>query len=394
MNKKPQIIVVGAGASGLTASIFAADRGAAVTLLEQNNKPGRKLCVTGNGRCNLSNLNEGEGVYRGKHPEFAQGILEQFSVRDTLKFFSHIGIPVTDRKGWLYPRSGQAKCVPELLELKARSLKVKIKTKEQVQDIFFRDGMWNVKTGGWTYQGHAVILANGSRASSVPGSDGSGYLLAQKLGHRIVTPLPALVSLKCRGNSFAGWAGIRTEAEISLWIDGKPVKTESGEIQLTESGVSGIPVFQLSRYALQAVSEKRKAEVFLNFLPEYSEKELKNLLRKRKESCPYQSSSELLLGIFPDKLCRVLLKQRDLISAIRSFRLEITGSAGFSQAQVCAGGVDTDEVHPVTLESRIHKGLYFAGELLDIDGACGGYNLQWAWSSGAVAGIHSAEEII
>lgn len=394
MNTKPQIIVIGGGAAGMTAAVFAAEQGASVTVLEQNEKTGRKLCVTGNGRCNLTNLNLYEGAYRGEHPEFARGILEQFTVKDTLEFFKSVGVPVTDKKGWLYPRSGQAKCVPELLELKARSLRIKIKTREKAENVFFKDGLWNVKTKGWTYQGNAVILANGSKASSVPGSDGSGYELARKLGHRIVTPLPALVALKCRGNGFSGWAGVRTEGKAALCIDGKQTRTETGELQLTEYGISGIPVFQLSRYALSALAEGSKAELILDFLPEYTEEELRKLMDERKSQCPYQGESERLLGLFPDRLCKVLLKQKDLIKAIHSFRLEVTGSAGFGQAQVCAGGVDTEEVSPVNLESRLHKGLYFAGEILDIDGACGGYNLQWAWSSGAVAGIHSAKECI
>lgn len=392
MERKPHIIIIGGGASGLMAAVMAAQQGCSVTVLEHNEKTGRKLCVTGNGRCNLTNRNQYEDAYRGTHPEFVQNVLKQFSVEDTLAFFEEIGIPAADRKGWMYPRSGQAKCVPELMELKARSLKVKIKTNEHVTDVSYREGLWNVRSQGWTYQGNAVILATGSRASSVQGADESGYVIAGKLGHRIVTPLPALVGLKCTGKSFSGWSGVRTEAKVTLTVDGSDVKTETGEVQLTEYGISGIPVFQLSRFAVRALEEGREVWISLNFLPEYTEEETAELLQKRREKCPYKTSSEMLAGLFPDKLAKILLKQKDLVRAIQSFRLKVAGSTGFEQAQVCSGGVDTAQVDPDTLESKLHRGLYFSGEILDIDGACGGYNLQWAWSSGAVAGIHSAKE--
>ena len=189
MDKKPQVIVVGGGAAGLTAGIMAARNGAAVTILEQNEKPGRKICVTGNGRCNLTNQEMSWEKFHGQNPAFVRDILSQFSLEDTLKFFDELGIVVTDKKGWLYPRGGQAKYIPELLLLKARSLKVKIKTREKVQKIYREQDLWKVQTEGWTYEGAAVILANGSKASSVQGADGSGYVLARELGHHILKPL-------------------------------------------------------------------------------------------------------------------------------------------------------------------------------------------------------------
>lgn len=388
------LIVIGGGAAGLMAAIQAAEQGASVTLLEHNEKTGRKICVTGNGRCNLTNQNPYEGAYRGTHPEFVKEILKQFPVKDTLEFFENIGISVTEKKGWLYPRSGQARCVPELLEMKARSLKVKIKTTEHVKSLYYKNDLWNVQTETWTYQCGVVILANGSRASSVSGSDGSGYEIARSLGHDIIQPLPALLGLKCRDRGFAAWAGVRTEGRLTLLIDNRPFMEETGELQLTDYGISGIPVFQLSRYALRALEENHQAGFLADFFPEYTEEEFHALMEKRRVLCPYQNPGDLFTGLLPDKLGKVLLKQNKPLQEAKAFLLEITGSTGFSQAQVCSGGVDTEEVDPFTLESKLHKGLFFAGELLDIDGACGGYNLQWAWSSGAVAGIHGAKEII
>ena len=244
---KKQIFVIGAGASGLMAAIQAAVYGAAVTVLEQNDRPGRKICATGNGRCNMTNLNQDENAYRGSHPEFAKDALAQFPVEKTLKFFQELGICITDRSGWIYPRSNQAQSVVDVLVMKARSLKVKLKTNQTVTGVSFADGQWKIHTDGWTYSGDAVILANGSRASSVAGSCESGYEIAKSLGHHLIEPLPALTALKCKGNSFSGWSGVRTEGKITLYIDGTPTVSQQGELQLTDYGVSGIPVFQISR---------------------------------------------------------------------------------------------------------------------------------------------------
>ena len=396
--KKKHVIIVGAGASGLMAGIMAARNGAAVTILEQNEKPGKKINATGNGRCNYTNLAMPENAYRGEHPEFVQEALAQFSVSDTIEFFKELGIYPLDRKGYLYPRSGQAQSVTEVLCMEAANLGVKIKTNEKVVSVEKvvssqkKTNGFRVLTEGWHYEGDALILANGSRASAISGSDGSGYELAKKLGHHIVPVWPALTALKCKGNFFKTWSGVRTEGKITLFSEGKPVVTEQGELQLTDYGVSGIPVFQISRYAIRAVHENKNAELSINFFPELNQKELEEYLEQRKTACPYKTEKELLIGLFPEKLIRVLCAQKNLIHGINDFRLPVKDSLSFEQAQVCSGGVDTSEVQSKTMESRLHKGLYFAGELLDIDGTCGGYNLQWAWSSGATAGIWAAKE--
>ena len=333
MDKKPQVIVVGGGAAGLTAGIMAARNGAAVTILEQNEKPGRKICVTGNGRCNLTNQEMSWEKFHGQNPAFVRDILSQFSLEDTLKFFDELGIVVTDKKGWLYPRGGQAKYIPELLLLKARSFKVKIKTREKVQKIYREQDLWKVQTEGWTYEGDAVILANGSKASSVQGADGSGYVLAKELGHHIIKPLPALTGLKVKGNFFSAWAGVRTDCKVTLWINGTETASETGEIQLTDYGISGIPVFQISGMAARALEEKHKVSVTLNFFPEYTEKNIQELLAKREKEYPELSGTERLLGLLPDKLIKVILKQKDPYRAMTAFPLEIKGTSGFEQGR-------------------------------------------------------------
>lgn len=388
---KKQVLIVGGGASGLIAAIFAARNGAAVTVLEQNEKPGKKICATGNGKCNLTNLSMPKDAYRGTHPEFTEDAFKQFSVQDTIRFFSEIGIYTTNKNGYLYPHSGQAQSVVDVLSMEARSLGVKLKTNEQVTGITKAGDKWNVTTSGWHYEGDSLILANGSKASAIAGCDGSGYVLAESLGHTIVPVYPALTALKCKGPAFKTWAGVRTEGEVTLCLNGIPMKSERGELQLTEYGISGIPVFQLSRYAVRALHENCKVSLKIDFLPEFTEESLKGFLDTRKKNCPYKNDKELLIGLFPEKLIKVLCSTKNLLKAIKEFPLEVTDGMSFAQAQVCSGGVDTDQVNPHTMESRLHKGLYFAGELLDIDGTCGGYNLQWAWSSGAAAGIHAAK---
>ena len=214
-----------------------------------------------------------------------------------------------DKNGYLYPRSNQAQSVVDVLCMEASNLGIKIKTNEQVIAIETEKNGRNfqVLTKGWHYEADALILANGSKASSISGSDGSGYELAESLKHHIIPVYPALTALKCKGPAFKVWAGVRTEGEVSLFIDGKFYKSERGELQLTEYGISGIPVFQISTYAIRAVRDGHKAALRINFMPELSEEELKQIVHSRKKACPYKNEKELLVGLFPEKLIKVLL---------------------------------------------------------------------------------------
>ncbi|MGI6070623.1 MAG: NAD(P)/FAD-dependent oxidoreductase [Blautia sp.] len=390
--REKEILVIGGGASGLMAAIMAAREGAKVTLLEHNPAVGRKILATGNGKCNLTNVITRPDAYRSSDPDFIPGILEQFPVSKTIQFFSELGIYTKNRDGYLYPYSGQASSVTEVLRMEAEHLKVKIKTNAHIQFLSKEGDKWNAVAEGWSYKGDCVILACGSKASEIAGADGSGYELAGALGHSLIKPLPALVSLICKGAEFSKWAGVRIEGIVRLCVEGEALKAERGELQLTNYGISGIPVFQISRYAARALDEGCRVSLKLDFFPDFDEEALEAFLRKRRENTPYKSSRDLLIGLFPDKLIPQLLKKENLVQAIKEYPLQVVRTQSFEHAQVCSGGVDTHWVDPVTLESKLHKGLFFAGELLDVDGACGGYNLQWAWSSGAAAGIHAAKE--
>lgn len=390
-----KVVIIGGGASGMMAAIQAARTGAAVTLLEHNEKPGKKILATGNGRCNLTNLVQEPSRYRSSQPDFPWKIITQYPLEDTLAFFSELGIYTKDRNGWVYPYSDQAAGVAQVLELEARHQKAKIKTTEEVTDILREDGQYLVKTATWQYPCDSVIISCGSSASNVEGSSTTGYELAEKLGHTVVKPLPSLCGIRGKDNYYAKWAGSRMDGRITLEIDGKTVGEEQGEILFTEYGISGIGVFQLSRYAVRGTDEGKIATYHLDLMPQLTKEELVKLLLDRQQAGSYKNPQELLIGLLPRKMIDVLVKKtyepEKIAERLKDWQVPVKGAYALQQAQICSGGVDPRELTE-QLESRLHPGIYFTGEVIDVDGPCGGYNLQWAWSSGAVAGRAAAEE--
>lgn len=390
-----KVVIIGGGASGMMAAIQAARTGAAVTLLEHNEKPGKKILATGNGRCNLTNLVQEPSRYRSSQPDFPWKIITQYPLEDTLAFFSELGIYTKDRNGWVYPYSDQAAGVAQVLELEARHQKVKIKTTEEVTDILREDGQYLVKTATWQYPCDSVIISCGSSASNVEGSSTTGYELAEKLGHMVVKPLPSLCGIRGKDNYYAKWAGSRMDGRITLEIDGETVGEEQREILFTEYGISGIGVFQLSRYAVRGTDEGKIATYHLDLMPQLTKEELVKLLLDRQQAGSYKNPQELLIGLLPRKMIDVLVKKtyepEKIAERLKDWQVPVKGAYALQQAQICSGGVDPRELTE-QLESRLHPGIYFTGEVIDVDGPCGGYNLQWAWSSGAVAGRAAAEE--
>ena len=390
-----KVVIIGGGASGMMAAIQAARTGAAVTLLEHNEKPGKKILATGNGRCNLTNLVQEPSRYRSSQPDFPWKIITQYPLEDTLAFFSELGIYTKDRNGWVYPYSDQAAGVAQVLELEARHQKVKIKTTEEVTDILREDGQYLVKTATWQYPCDSVIISCGSSASNVEGSSTTGYELAEKMGHTVVKPLPSLCGIRGKDNYYAKWAGSRMDGRITLEIDGETVGEEQGEILFTEYGISGIGVFQLSRYAVRGTDEGKIATYHLDLMPQLTKEELVKLLLDRQQAGSYKNPQELLIGLLPRKMIDVLVKKtyepEKIVERLKDWQVPVKGAYALQQAQICSGGVDPRELTE-QLESRLHPGIYFTGEVIDVDGPCGGYNLQWAWSSGAVAGRAAAEE--
>lgn len=458
-NRKTTVAVIGGGAAGMMAAIEAARAGAIVTLIEKNPQLGKKLAMTGNGRCNYTNLDMSDrigGKFRGFHPEFAAPALDALPPEAVLDWFRAIGVEPRFRGSYVYPNSDQASAVVDALREELHRLSVKVHYNAEVKNIqrIEKDaGYFMIQCTDAVVKADRVILAAGSKAAPKTGSNGDGYFIARKLGHTIVPYVPALCGIRCAGDAFRALAGIRTEAALELSVDGCCVDREAGELQLVDYGISGIPVFQLSRYAAYALQEGKKAAVYINFLPGFTEagaavrnskrassasgistievsaaKNAQNartevsccaakaedpkdlavqLYRQRQERLPGRKMESFFTGLLHQKLGQLLLRMasvrpelpvaelsekqlRSLASLSVRFKAECVEMNGFLQAQVVAGGVDTTEVDPGTMASRLVPGLYFAGEVLDIDGICGGYNLQWAWASGFVAGRHAA----
>lgn len=416
-NRKTTVAVIGGGAAGMMAAIEAARAGAIVTLIEKNAQLGKKLATTGNGRCNYTNLDMGDrigGKFRGFHPEFAVEALDVLPPEAVLDWFREIGVEPRFRGSYVYPNSDQASAVVDALREELHRLSVKVHHNAEVKSVQrVDDAYFLIQCTDAVVKADHVILAAGSKAAPKTGSNGDGYFIARKLGHRIVPYVPALCGIRCAGDAFKALAGIRTEAALELVVDGHCVDREAGELQLVDYGISGIPVFQLSRYAAYALQEGRKAAVYINFLPGFTEEaedpkdQALQLFRQRQQRLAGRKMESFFTGLLHQKLGQLLLRManvrpelpvaelsekqlRSLASLSVRFKAECVEMNGFQQAQVVAGGVDTSEVDPRTMASRLVPGLYFAGEVFDIDGICGGYNLQWAWASGFVAGRHAA----
>lgn len=401
-----KVIVVGGGASGLTAAIAAARNGASVTILERTSRVGKKILSTGNGKCNLTNRYIGRDCYRSMEADFPMKVIDLFPPEDAIRFFESLGIVIKDKNGYIYPASLQASSVLDLLRMEAEHLHINIVCDCRITKIKHRISFgFQVETDDRNkkYQSDALILAAGSKAAPGTGSDGSGYELAKAMGHTIIKPLPALVQLRCKERWYKQLAGVRADAGVALFINGKKAASDTGELQLTDYGISGIPVFQISRFASIALDQEKAVEARIDFFPGMEKEELHVMLQRRKEDFYYRRAEEFFTGMLNKKLSLVILEcggiKRDrlvsdlrdshmerLVLLLKEFKTEVTKSNGFEQAQVCCGGVDTREVDFRTLESKKQKGLYLVGELLDVDGICGGYNLQWAFSTGAIAG--------
>lgn len=406
-----EIIIVGAGAAGMTAAIAAAREGAKVCLLEHTDRVGKKILVTGNGRCNFTNQDMSSQYFHGGSKKWVQRVLDEFGHEQAIQFFDSLGIFPCERNGYCYPASEQAASILDALRWELEYRKVSIQTGCEITSIR-RQGKNFLLTDrkGTDRSAKALILACGSKAAPKTGSDGSGYLLARKLGHTIEPVVPALTCLKTDGKEQKLWAGVRAKGLIAVWADGICLEQNYGELQLTEYGVSGIPVFQVSRHASLALLQKKEVEVVLDFLPNDTMEECGARWNRRMRQLAHLRIEDALNGQFNKKLTMVFLRRTNinpnkrcgemkseevnrLVREMKQMRLSVTGTGDFLQAQVCAGGVSLQECDAASMQSKIVNGLYFAGEILDVDGMCGGYNLQFAWSSGYLAGVAAAQRV-
>lgn len=400
--------VIGGGAAGMMAAISAAGQGAKVTILEANDRLGKKILSTGNGKCNLGNEKLDPEEYYTGGPELLEKCFRRFSTDDTVNFFYKTGLLIKSKNGYLYPASEQASSVLDALRFEVAAAEIEVVTGCRVETIA-RDGRTGgiqVQGGGKSFVFDKIILAAGGRAAPKTGSDGSGYLLAERLGHSLVPTVPALVQLKCRESFFKSISGVRAEAELSLMDAGECRTKERGELQLTEYGISGIPVFQISRQVGYRLLREKEVEIVIDFLPDYTPEAYEQLYISRMLLQGERTVEEFFTGMLNKKLMQLFVRlaglkptedietaEREKIKQVfalcRRFVVHATGHNGYDNAQVCAGGIPLTEVTE-ELESMKAPGVYFAGEILDVDGRCGGYNLQWAWSSGYIAGTAAA----
>ncbi len=406
--KQRQVVIVGGGASGLVAAISAAREGAKVVLIEQKDRLGKKILSTGNGKCNLTNEYMSEACFRSDNTEIVSEVLGQFGYQETIDFFENLGVILKNRQGYIYPITDQATTIVDVLCMEVERLGIEVRLGESVKNISYTKKGYLLKTTISTLVGDAVILSTGGKAASVLGSDGSGYVLAKSFGHHISPVVPALVQLKGKGNFFKQISGVRTHARVTAYVEGESVSSDTGELQLTNYGISGIPVFQISRYIAKGLYEKKKSTVEVDFLPTMSDEDFCQYLSKRLLIHGDKSAEEFMTGIFHQKLISLFLKisrispkikakdisdeqMRLFIKVSKHFFVDIEGTNDFEQAQICAGGIQTSEIDPKTMESKLAPNLYLTGELLDVDGICGGYNLQWAWATGFIAGKNAAK---
>lgn len=397
------VAVIGGGASGMMAAVTAASEGARVILLEHKDRIGKKILSTGNGRCNFTNIHQEPICYHSEDPLFPWEVVEKFNAQAVISFFLQLGVYSKNRNGYIYPNSDQASAVLDAFRMELDRLKVEIRTGVECREIRPGKKGFTVLTDQGPVRADRVILCAGSKAAPTTGSDGSGYDLAKKLGHRILPVLPSLTALKCEEKFFKSIAGVRANGSVSIWSGGECIAKDTGEIQLTDYGISGIPVFQVSRYASKLLYEKKETDAVLDFMPDFTKTQTDAFLRARAKTRPDKSAEMFLIGLFHKKLCDLWIRLSEiprqrkageltedeiarLTDLIKEFRVRVRETNPYDKAQVCCGGVDTREVNPETLESVYVPGVYFAGEILDVDGMCGGYNLTFAWASGYVAG--------
>ncbi len=400
-SNKFQTIIIGGGASGLVAAIVAARRKQTVLIIEKNSAIGKKILVTGNGRCNLTNINVSPDKYYGENTKCLHNIFNRFSCNDTIEFFEKLGVKLkTEPGGRVFPASNQASTVLEALERELFRLKVTIKLGERVTKLNSTKLGWQVNTDKNRYQSKSVILANGGKSYPQLGTTGDGYDFARQLGHQIIEPKPALVPLQLEGSWFKDLPGIQVNVELILKQENKHIK-RTGDLLFTHFGISGPVVLDISR-----LIRKNDTGLFINFFPAYkNSKELESFLNINWQSHLRKTILNSLAELLPKKLCAVLLNilkinpdkqvgqinqkgQKLITEHFIHWQVSVKSTRSFAEAMVSTGGVALDEINPKTMESLKAKGLYFAGEILNIDGVSGGYNLQFAWSTGGLAGIN------
>ena len=391
------IVVIGGGSSGLLAAIFAKNDNNNVTILERFDKCAKKLLVTGNGRCNYFNEDFKNEYYNSSYQKFISEFNTQENRDKVLNYFDSIGVIPTIKNGYFYPMSKEASSIRNILLREVSKKNINIINNANVEMVKKENDKFIVCYNTQKIICDKLIIATGSNAYY--NEKTTGYSICKSLGHNIIKILPSLVQL-VSFNNYKDWAGTRNNSKVSIYIDGKFIKSEIGEVMFTEYGLSGICIFNLSGIASRALNDNKKVEIEINFLNDIEN--ISSFIEERYKKIGDKRLEDFFEGIIAHKLIETILKDINLqnryysslnnvekellINSLKSFKVLIKDTKSFKEAQVCTGGVDTREINPKTFESKIVKNLYIVGETLDVDGICGGYNLGFAWISGINAG--------
>lgn len=405
------VVIIGGGASGMTAAITAKDFGLDVAIVEGTDRIGKKILTTGNGRCNITNslISFPFENFHSANDGFFIKSLNKFSVEDTKAFFLNLGLPIIElEKGKNYPQSLQASSVVDILKMALEEREIPVYNSYKVKSIHKSKGKFTLSTGNEdssVIKCKKLIMACGGKSAPKTGSNGSGYTLAKSLGHSIIEPNPAIVQLKLSHNKLKALSGIKFNGYAEVLCDGKSIRKEFGEILFTDYGISGPPILQISREASLGCFKGKEVKILVDMMPDKSLKELEDFLEGHFAVFSYREVINSLIGVVNKKMIPILLREagidnlhkpcyeltwkekKALINLMKSWEFKCVGTNGFQAAQVTTGGINTKEVDSETLQSKLVDNLYFCGELLDVDGDCGGFNLQWAWSSGFTAAL-------
>ncbi len=409
MTRNLHIAIIGGGASGLMAAIMAARAGARVTILERADRVGKRILATGNGRCNLSNINAAVNHYHGENPGFAAPALQVFSVEKTREFFDGLGCgTIVEDDGKVYPLTLQASTVLDVLRFEVERCGCTVLSDSEVTEIVNNEKGFQIHLSKSSHSVDRVVVAAGGKAAPQLGGNDSGMYFLESFGHTICPTYPALVPLKTDCSFLKQIKGTKIDAVLELSAKGKRLLVENGELLFTDYGFSGPPIIQLSLAANRALNRDEHVKISLDLFPEWTLEQLKKNLRDRFTARPDDPLEKALIGFIHKKLIPAVIdgagiavsnipssqmgsKEIDrLASFVKRWTSSVLGSLPWRDAQLMAGGISTEDFSAETMESALVPGLYACGEVLDIAGDCGGYNLQWAWSSGYLAGIHAA----
>jgi predicted Rossmann fold flavoprotein len=392
------IIIIGAGASGMFSSILLAKKGFMVTVLEKNTKPGRKILATGNGKCNVTNKNLSLDNFHSSVKSFPEHALSHLSYQKLENYFFSIGLSMVQGNGTkMYPMSLQASSVTDVLFNEAVDSGVKFVFNSCVSSTSFRNDYFEVYVNNIRYSSNILIIASGTAAMKKLGSSNDGYDFAQSYGHKIISTFASLVQLESNDKSIYELSGVKAKAEVKLYVNNTLIRSKLNDILFTSYGISGNAVLELSREASNAIHKNQKVEVIADILPTHDKEEILILLEKLQKQLNHKEVNFLLESIINKKLIKFILKKaninkekisqlnekdlENIVHNLKNIKISISQTKGYDSAEVCAGGIDVKDIDNKTMESKLRKNLYFCGEVMDVDGECGGFNLQWAWAS-------------